>query len=162
MQIGLLGGGQLGRMMIQAAHRMGHTVVVLDPDPLGPAGQLADDHVVGDYRDAQALAVFASKARVFTTEFENVPAESLRFLSAHGATYPSADCVERAQDRLVEKAFIASAGVPVRRSVARCSATASPISGFMRSARSTASRQAAATRCSRARWRKPAAASRCC
>lgn len=113
MQIGLLGGGQLGRMMIQAAHRMGHTVVVLDPDPLGPAGQLADDHVVGDYRDSQALAVFASKARVFTTEFENVPAESLRFLSAHGATYPSADCVERAQDRLVEKAFIASAGVPV-------------------------------------------------
>ena len=49
MQIGLLGGGQLGRMMIQAAHRLGHTVVLLDPDPQGPAGQLADDRVIGDY-----------------------------------------------------------------------------------------------------------------
>ncbi len=113
MQIGLLGGGQLGRMMIQAAHRLGHTVVVLDPDPQGPAGQLADDHVIGDYQDPTALAQFAAKASVFTTEFENVPAQALRFLAQHGQTMPAADCVERAQDRLVEKAFIASAGVAV-------------------------------------------------
>ena len=81
MQIGLLGGGQLGRMMIQAAHRLGHTVVLLDPDPQGPAGQLADDHVIGDYSDPTALAQFAGKASVFTTESENVPAASIRFLA---------------------------------------------------------------------------------
>lgn len=113
MQIGLLGGGQLGRMMIQAAHRLGHTVALLDPDPQGPAGQLADDHVIGDFKDPAALAQFARKASVFTTEFENVPAASLRFLAEHGKTMPSADCVERAQDRLIEKAFIESAGVAV-------------------------------------------------
>lgn len=113
MNIGLLGGGQLGRMMIQAAHQLGHTVTVLDPDPNGPAGQVADQVIVGAYDDPQALAQLAQSARVFTTEFENVPAASLRFLASHGQTYPNADCVEKAQDRLVEKAFIQSAGVAV-------------------------------------------------
>jgi 5-(carboxyamino)imidazole ribonucleotide synthase len=113
MNIGLLGGGQLGRMMIQAAHQLGHTVTVLDPDPNGPAGQIADQVIVGAYDDPQALTQLAQSASVFTTEFENVPAASLRFLAAHGPTYPNADCVEKAQDRLVEKAFIQSAGVAV-------------------------------------------------
>jgi 5-(carboxyamino)imidazole ribonucleotide synthase len=113
MNIGLLGGGQLGRMMIQAAHQLGHTVTVLDPDPQGPAGQIADQVIVGAYDDPEALSRLAQSATVFTTEFENVPAASLRFLAAHGQTYPNADCVEKAQDRLVEKAFIQSAGVAV-------------------------------------------------
>jgi len=113
VNIGLMGGGQLGRMMIQAAHRLGHTVTVLDPDPEGPAGQIADLVVEGRYDDPQALARLASEAQVFTTEFENVPAEALRFLARHGQTFPSADCVERAQDRLLEKQFLRSAGVPV-------------------------------------------------
>ena len=78
MNIGLLGGGQLGRMMIQAAHQLGHTVTVLDPDPNGPAGQIADQVIVGAYDDPKALAQLAQAARVFTTEFENVPAASLR------------------------------------------------------------------------------------
>jgi 5-(carboxyamino)imidazole ribonucleotide synthase len=111
--IGLLGGGQLGRMMIQAAHRLGVRVAVLDPDPKGPAGQIADQVVVGAYNDPAALAELAEAATVFTTEFENVPASSLRFLTQYGPTYPSADCVEIAQDRRREKAFFAHAGVPV-------------------------------------------------
>jgi 5-(carboxyamino)imidazole ribonucleotide synthase len=100
-------------MMIQAAHQLGHTVTVLDPDPDGPAGQLADAVVVGHYADPQALAELAAQAKVFTTEFENVPADALRLLAQHGLTFPSADCVERAQDRLLEKRFLQSAGVPV-------------------------------------------------
>jgi len=79
--IGLMGGGQLGRMMIQAAHRLGEKVVVLDPDAAGPAAQIADRVITADYVDFDALATLASQARVFTTEFENVPAESLRFLA---------------------------------------------------------------------------------
>ena len=113
MNIGLMGGGQLGRMMIQAAHRLGHTVTLLDPDPSGPAGQIADAVVVGAYDDPQALEALAGQASVFTTEFENVPAQALRFLATRGLTFPSANCVERAQDRLLEKAFLTSAGVTV-------------------------------------------------
>lgn len=111
--IGLLGGGQLGRMMIQAAHRLGLRVVVLDPDPQGPAGQIADDVVIGHYADSAALTALAERAQVFTTEFENVPSASLRFLSQYGPTYPDAAAVELAQDRRKEKAFFASAGLPV-------------------------------------------------
>lgn len=118
MNIGLMGGGQLGRMMIQAAHRLGHTVTVLDPDPNGPAGQIADAVVVGAYDDPLALEKLAHSAQVFTTEFENVPAQALRFLAQHGQTFPNADCVERAQDRLIEKAFLIEAGVPVAQHVA--------------------------------------------
>ncbi|NBT75776.1 MAG: 5-(carboxyamino)imidazole ribonucleotide synthase [Betaproteobacteria bacterium] len=113
MNIGLLGGGQLGRMMIQAAHRLGHTVSVLDPDAHGPAGQIADEVIVGAYDDQIALGRLAAGAQVFTTEFENVPAEALRFLSRHGRTCPSAECVEVAQDRIREKRFMLQAGVAV-------------------------------------------------
>lgn len=111
--IGLLGGGQLGRMMIQAAHRLGLQVVVLDPDPKGPAGQIADDVVVGHYADSAALVALAERAQVFTTEFENVPSASLRFLAQYGPTYPDAASVELAQDRRKEKTFFAKAGIPV-------------------------------------------------
>ena len=111
--IGLLGGGQLGRMMIQAAHRLGLQVVVLDPDPKGPAAQIADDVVVGHYADQAALTALAERAQVFTTEFENIPSASLRFLAQHGPTYPDAASVELAQDRRKEKTLFAKAGIPV-------------------------------------------------
>lgn len=109
--IGLLGGGQLGQMMIEAAHRLGLKVAVLDPDSRGPAAQIADEVIVGAYNDLAALDRLAAVAQVFTTEFENVPADSLRWLSAHGPTYPSAEAVEVCQDRLLEKQFITAAGV---------------------------------------------------
>lgn len=111
--IGLLGGGQLGRMMIQAAHHLGEQVVVLDPDARGPAAQIADQVIASAYDDFDGLTALAKQAQVFTTEFENVPAESLRFLARHGATMPDANSVAIAQDRIDEKRFIASCGVDV-------------------------------------------------
>jgi 5-(carboxyamino)imidazole ribonucleotide synthase len=111
--IGLMGGGQLGRMMIQAAHRLGQKVAVLDPEADGPAGQIADVVIAADYEDYQALARLSQQASVFTTEFENVPAESLRFLARFGEVRPSAAAVAIAQDRIDEKRFIASTGVEV-------------------------------------------------
>ncbi|MBU3725832.1 MAG: ATP-grasp domain-containing protein, partial [Burkholderiaceae bacterium] len=111
--IGLLGGGQLGRMMIQAAHRLGEQVVVLDPDAQGPAAQIADRMIATQYDDFEGLQQLAQHAKVFTTEFENVPAESLRYLARHGATMPDANSVAIAQDRIDEKRFIASCGVDV-------------------------------------------------
>jgi 5-(carboxyamino)imidazole ribonucleotide synthase len=111
--IGLMGGGQLGRMMIQAAHAMGEKVAVLDPDAQGPAAQLADSFIAADYADYGGLAKLASCASVFTTEFENVPAESLRFLARHGLTFPDANAVAIAQNRIDEKRFMVSAGVDV-------------------------------------------------
>ncbi len=111
--IGLLGGGQLGRMMIQAAHQLGLRVAVLDPDPNGPASQIADHVIVAAYDDFNALAQLGQWADVFTTEFENVPAESLRFLAKSGPTMPDAHSVGIAQNRIDEKRFIQATGVPV-------------------------------------------------
>jgi len=111
--IGLLGGGQLGRMMIQSAHQLGQKVALLDADALGPAAQLADEMIVADYQDFAALSALARQASVFTTEFENVPAESLRFLARHGPTRPAPEAVAIAQNRIDEKRFIAGVGVPV-------------------------------------------------
>lgn len=111
--IGLLGGGQLGRMLIQAAHALDLKVAVLDPDANGPSAQIADQVIAADYSDFDALAQLATHARVFTTEFENVPAESLRFLAKSGTTMPDAASVAIAQDRIDEKRFIAGTGVDV-------------------------------------------------
>ena len=111
--IGLLGGGQLGRMMIQAAHRLGERVTVLDPDGQGPAAQIADVVITHDYDDTKGLDELARTCASFTTEFENVPAESLRYLARFGATRPDAQCVAVAQNRIDEKRFIAACGVDV-------------------------------------------------
>jgi len=111
--IGLLGGGQLGRMMIQAAHHLGERVTVLDPDGQGPAAQIADVVIARDYDDAKGLDQLARTCASFTTEFENVPAESLRYLARFGATRPDGRCVAVAQNRIDEKRFIAACGVDV-------------------------------------------------
>ncbi|KAF0100429.1 MAG: 5-(carboxyamino)imidazole ribonucleotide synthase [bacterium] len=101
--LGVLGGGQLGRMFTLAAKVMGYRVVVLDPDPLSPAGQVADTHLKADYRDAVALLRMGGLCQAVTTEFENVPAESLRTLAKHCRVAPGADALAVAQDRLTEK-----------------------------------------------------------
>jgi hypothetical protein len=88
--LGVLGGGQLGRMFTLAAKVMGYQVVVLDPDPASPAGQLADTHLKADYRDAVALLRMGSLCDAVTTEFENVPAESMDMLAKHCRVAPSA------------------------------------------------------------------------
>ncbi|MDP1672959.1 MAG: 5-(carboxyamino)imidazole ribonucleotide synthase, partial [Burkholderiales bacterium] len=71
--LGMLGGGQLGRMFTLAAHSMGYRVTVLDPDPLSPAGAIADVHLKAAYQDVEALQQLADTCAAVTTEFENVP-----------------------------------------------------------------------------------------
>jgi 5-(carboxyamino)imidazole ribonucleotide synthase len=111
--IGLLGGGQLGRMFAMAAQSLGYRVAVLDPANDGPAASVADEHIEADYLDAPALESLALQCAAVTTEFENVPAQSLAFLAEHCFTTPSAESVAVAQDRIAEKSFIASCGIAV-------------------------------------------------
>ncbi len=111
--LGLLGGGQLGRMFAMAAQSLGYRVAVLDPARDGPAASVADEHIVGDYLDAPALESLALQCSAVTTEFENVPAQSLAFLADHCFTTPAAESVAVAQDRIAEKRFIASCGIAV-------------------------------------------------
>jgi 5-(carboxyamino)imidazole ribonucleotide synthase len=109
--LGVLGGGQLGRMFAVAARVMGYRVAVLDPDPDSPAGQMADIHLKADYRDAVALLRMASICHAVTTEFENVPAESLEMLAQHCVVAPSAATVAVAQDRIAEKTWFRDHGI---------------------------------------------------
>lgn len=111
--LGMLGGGQLGRMFTLAAHSMGYRVTVLDPDPLSPAGAIADVHLKAAYQDREALQQLADTCAAVTTEFENVPADSLRWLSSHCTVRPAGDAVAVAQDRIREKAFVRSCGIEV-------------------------------------------------
>ncbi len=116
--LGMLGGGQLGRMFCHAAQSLGYKVAVLDPAENSPAGSVAECHIRAGYTDAEALARLSSMCDAVSTEFENVPAESLRIL-AHGTRVsPGADAVAIVQDRILEKAFIQGTGVPVAPHVA--------------------------------------------
>lgn len=111
--LGLLGGGQLGRMFCMAAQSLGYRVLVLDPAANGPAGSVADDQILADYFDEHALSRLAQRCVGVTTEFENVPALALDFLSKSIPVSPSAFSVGTAQNRIEEKAYIAGVGVPV-------------------------------------------------
>lgn len=112
--LGMLGGGQLGRMFCHAAQSLGYRVVVLDPDADGPAAVVADRHIQAAYDDPDGLAELARTCRAVTTEFENVPADSLRALAAAQCRVsPNGDAVAIVQDRIAEKNFIASQGIPV-------------------------------------------------
>ncbi|HEX4917777.1 MAG TPA: 5-(carboxyamino)imidazole ribonucleotide synthase [Limnobacter sp.] len=111
--LGLLGGGQLGRMFCMAAQSMGYRVLVLDPAANGPAGSVADDQVLADYMDDDGLAQLAQRCVGVTTEFENVPALALETLAKSVPVSPSAFSVGVAQNRIEEKAYISGCGVPV-------------------------------------------------
>lgn len=111
--LGVMGGGQLGRMFVQAAQAMGYFTVVLDPDVISPAGLVSHYHIQTDYLDQQGLAQLMQRCAAVTTEFENVPAPALVTLGAVRPTAPSADAVAIAQDRIKEKAHLARSGVPV-------------------------------------------------
>ena len=111
--LGVLGGGQLGRFFVVAARHMGYRVAVLDPHPDSPAGALADRHRAASYDDRSALQELATLCAAVTTEFENVPADSLAFLAQHVRVAPSAHCVATAQDRIREKAAVRALGLPV-------------------------------------------------
>ena len=111
--LGVLGGGQLGRMWSHAAQALGYRTAVLDPDSHSPAGLVSHVHVCADYLNAAGLAQLAAQCQAVTTEFENVPAEALRQLGLTLPCAPSAEPVSVAQDRAREKKHFVSCGVPV-------------------------------------------------
>jgi 5-(carboxyamino)imidazole ribonucleotide synthase len=110
--LGMLGGGQLGRFFVTAAHEMGFKVWVLDPDRNSPAGQIAERHFCVDYADYAALDEFANGCAAITTEFENVPADTLDYLAKFVPVRPSAAAVSVCQNRIVEKSFLRDNGFP--------------------------------------------------
>ena len=109
--LGVLGGGQLGRMFCVAARTMGYRVVVLDPDPHCGAGHIADLHICADYTDQIALQEMAAQCDAITLEFENIPSESVRFVADKTTVYPVAESLEIAQNRDLEKQFAQKAGL---------------------------------------------------
>ncbi|GAB4214672.1 MAG: 5-(carboxyamino)imidazole ribonucleotide synthase [Rhodoferax sp.] len=111
--LGVMGGGQLGRMFVHAAQAMGYYTAVLDPDPISPAGRVSHYHVQTDYLDQDGLAQMLQRCAAITTEFENVPAPALLTLGAARPTAPTADAVAIAQDRIQEKVQLARSGVAV-------------------------------------------------
>ncbi|WP_138514219.1 5-(carboxyamino)imidazole ribonucleotide synthase [Rhodoferax bucti] len=112
MTLGVMGGGQLGRMFAHAAQQMGFFTAVLDPDDNSPAGRISHHHVQTAYTDAEGLARLAAVSAAITTEFENVPAEALNQLAQSRPVAPSGAAVAIAQDRAAEKAHFVQCGVP--------------------------------------------------
>ena len=110
--LGVMGGGQLGRMFAHAAQALGYRVAVLDPDADSPTGQIAHQHVHAAYLDEAGLAELARGSDAVTTEFENVPAQALATLAASRPVAPAAAAVSVCQDRAAEKAQFVQCGVP--------------------------------------------------
>jgi len=104
--LGMIGGGQLGRMFTVAARSMGYQVIILDPNPHSPAGTIANQHIQSDYHDHAALDMLGDYCTVVTTEFENIPADSLSRLQQHCPIRPAPETIILLQDRLQEKAFL--------------------------------------------------------
>ena len=112
MTLGVMGGGQLGRMFVHAAQRMGYFTAVLDPDPLSPAGRVSHHHIQTSYTDPAGLERLALVSHAITTEFENVPALALTELAKTRTVAPAAASVAIAQDRAAEKAHFVRCEVP--------------------------------------------------
>lgn len=113
--IGVMGGGQLGRMFAIAARRMGYRVHTFSPDEDTPTGQLADREVAARYDDAEAVRDFARGIDVLTFEFENIPTQTIEWASEFCEVRPSANVLHICQHRLREKQFLAGAGLPLPR-----------------------------------------------
>jgi 5-(carboxyamino)imidazole ribonucleotide synthase len=110
--LGVLGGGQLGRMFVHAAQALGYATAVLDPDAHSPAGLVSQQHLRADYLDATALRELGESCAALTTEFENVPAQALAALAQQRPVAPGAEAVAVCQDRAAEKAQFVRCGVP--------------------------------------------------
>ena len=112
-RIGLIGGGQLGRMFILAARSMGYRVSVFVPEDSSPAGQVADEETTRDYLDEEAVRAFARSVDVLTFEFENIPQQALQWASEYGEVRPRGEILHTTQNRAREKEFLAAAGFPL-------------------------------------------------
>jgi 5-(carboxyamino)imidazole ribonucleotide synthase len=110
--IGILGGGQLGRMLALAARRLGYGIAILDPDPACPAAAVADEQIVGSYDDVAAALRLAERSAVVTYELEHVAADAVRAIDEVGLVRPGVLALQMTQDRLAERRFLASLGVP--------------------------------------------------
>lgn len=113
--LGILGGGQLGKMFAVAAQTLGYRVAVLDPDPDCPARGVCHRHIVAEYDDQAGLAELRDTCAAVTTEFENVPAASLRYLAESIVVRPDAHAVSISQNRATEKQFLRDAGFATAR-----------------------------------------------
>jgi 5-(carboxyamino)imidazole ribonucleotide synthase len=113
--VGIVGGGQLGRMVAMEARRLGLRTCVLDPDPASPAAQVADEHVRGELTDPAAARALGRRCRVVTYEFENVSVEAVRAAEEVCPVRPASTVLEVAQHRVREKEAVARLGVPVPR-----------------------------------------------
>ena len=112
--IGIIGGGQLGRMLVLEAKRMGYNVVVLDPKPNSPAGQVADEQITATFSDFSALKKLAQKTDVITFEFEHIDVESLKILELDGYfIYPSSRTLRLIQNKFVQKNMLRNIGIKV-------------------------------------------------
>ncbi len=109
--IGILGGGQLGRMLSMAAARLGFVTHIFEPGANPPAGQVAHRVTTAPYEDAEALAAFAQSVDVITYEFENIPTEALDVLESHRPIRPGREALRVSQDRLTEKTFLQGLGL---------------------------------------------------
>ncbi|MFS2153550.1 5-(carboxyamino)imidazole ribonucleotide synthase [Rhizobium sp. Rhizsp42] len=113
--IGIIGGGQLGRMLAMAAARLNFRTIILEPQADCPAAQVANRQIVAAYDDPAALEELATVCDVVTYEFENVPVSAAEALAQTVPVYPPPKALEAAQDRLVEKRFINDCGIPTAR-----------------------------------------------
>ena len=113
--IGIIGGGQLGRMLAMAAARLNFRTIILEPQTDCPAAQVSNEQIVAAYDDPAALSELAKRCDVVTYEFENVPVTAAEKLAAEVAVYPPPKALEMAQDRLTEKRFINGCGIPTAR-----------------------------------------------
>jgi 5-(carboxyamino)imidazole ribonucleotide synthase len=111
--LGILGSGQLGRMLGLAARRLGYRVHTFSPDSDSPTGQIADREVVGAYEDEDALRAFAERVDVVTFEFENVPSASVAAIAERAPVHPAGSVLHTTQHRGREKGFLSAAGLPV-------------------------------------------------
>ncbi|MEP7072156.1 MAG: 5-(carboxyamino)imidazole ribonucleotide synthase [Verrucomicrobiota bacterium] len=111
--IGVMGGGQLGRMFAIPARRMGYRVEIFTPEKDGPASQFADHTIVADYRDEAAVRNFAREVDLLTFEFENIPSETIAWCAGEVEVRPAGHILETAQHRLREKIFLAKNGFPL-------------------------------------------------
>jgi 5-(carboxyamino)imidazole ribonucleotide synthase len=113
-QIGIIGGGQLGRMLTMAAKRMGYHVTILDPTPASPAGQVADNQIIASFSDQNAIRRLAELTDVVTYEFEHIDADILCCLESEGySVYPSGKTLKKIQDKYKQKSLLKSVGLPV-------------------------------------------------
>jgi len=111
--IGILGGGQLGRMLSVAASRLGLKTCIFEPGANCPASHVADHHIQASYDDAAALKEFAARVDVVTYEFENIPTSALDIIESHAPIHPNRRALATSQDRLDEKHFLESLGLSV-------------------------------------------------